>query len=170
MCTCVRKCVFAFPRARVYACVCLLLRLYAFEAMSTLFGFGIGCVDTDYGRVQVEICACITKSMKRRCSALYWHTARRWWRGSMVRASFERDAFLCLLSRVLGTSHMCVCVCVCVCACVCACVQSQPCLEYTYCHRGCHLLRLECPDHRSWRNTIAQYLPQPSSYHVHSCP
>ena len=82
--------------------------------MSTLFGFGIGCVDTDYGRVQVEICACITKSMKRRCSALYWHTARRWWRGSMVRASFERDAFLCLLSRVLGRLHVCVCVCVCV--------------------------------------------------------
>ena len=30
----------------------------------------------------------------------------------MVRASFERDAFLCLLSRVLGTLHVCVCACV----------------------------------------------------------
>ena len=28
-------------------------------AIQTCFGFGIGCVDTDYRRVQVEICACI---------------------------------------------------------------------------------------------------------------
>ena len=77
----------------------------------------------------------------------------------MVRRLNEMRGYVSL-SCVLGR------LCVCVCARMCICVRALEVIhvEDTYwhrdvCRRRCYVLRRGCPS-PSWRNTIAQYLPQ----------